>query len=78
MASDPNFRQDFSVERAEVSKDGETDTRGPYQSTVSNPKTKKPVTDKGTCLTVFKKHSDRSWKAVEDFTASEIIPTAPR
>jgi ketosteroid isomerase-like protein len=34
--------------------------------------------DKGTYLTVFKKQSDGSWKAVEDFTASEIPPPAPK
>jgi uncharacterized protein (TIGR02246 family) len=79
MVADPNFKLDFSAERVEVSKDGETAyTRGPYQLTVSNPKTKKPVTDKGTYLTVFKKQADGSWKAVEDFTASEIPPPASR
>jgi uncharacterized protein (TIGR02246 family) len=79
MVSDPNFKLDFSAERVEVSADGGTAyTRGPYQLTVSNPKTKKPVTDKGSYLTVFKKQADGSWKAVEDFTASQIPPPAPR
>jgi ketosteroid isomerase-like protein len=36
------------------------------------------VTDKGTYLTVFKKQADGSWKAVEDFTASEIPPAPAR
>ena len=79
MVADPNFKLDFSAERVDVAKDGETAyTRGPYQLTVSNPKTKKPVTDKGTYLTVFKKQADGSWKAVEDFTASEIPPASAR
>jgi uncharacterized protein (TIGR02246 family) len=79
MVADPNFKLDFSAQRVEISADGGTAyTRGPYQLTVSNPKTKKPVNDKGTYLTVFKKQSDGSWKAVEDFTASEIPPPAPK
>jgi ketosteroid isomerase-like protein len=79
MVADPNFKLDFSAERVDVAKDGEMAyTRGPYQLTVSNPKTKKPVTDKGTYLTVFKKQADGSWKAVEDFTASEIPPAPAR
>jgi uncharacterized protein (TIGR02246 family) len=79
MVADPNFKLDFSAQRVEISADGGTAyTRGPYQLTVSNPKTKQPVNDKGTYLTVFKKQSDGSWKAVEDFTASEIPPPAPK
>jgi hypothetical protein len=46
--------------------------------TVSNPKTKKPITDKGNFLTLYRKQSDGSWKATEDFNASEIPPSPAR
>lgn len=79
MVGDPNFKLDFSAARVEVSKDGETAyTRGPYQMTVSDPKTKKPVNDKGSYLTVYKKQADGSWKAVEDVAVSEMPPPPAR
>ena len=34
--------------------------------TMTNPKTKKPMTDKGKYLTVYAKQTDGSWKAVAD------------
>jgi hypothetical protein len=46
--------------------------------TVSNPKTKKPITDKGNFLTLYRKQNDGSWKATEDFNASEIPPSPAR
>ena len=42
--------------------------------TVTNPKTKKPVDDKGTYVTVFKKQADGNWKAIEDMSTSEVAP----
>jgi ketosteroid isomerase-like protein len=79
MIGDPNFKLDFSSQKVEVSKDGESAyTQGSYQLTVSNPKTKKPITDKGNFLTLYRKQSDGSWKATEDFNASEIPPSPAR
>jgi hypothetical protein len=34
--------------------------------TMTDPKTKKPMTDKGKYLTIFTKQSDESWKAIAD------------
>jgi hypothetical protein len=34
--------------------------------TMTDPKTKKPMTDKGKYLTVFTKQPDGSWKAIAD------------
>jgi ketosteroid isomerase-like protein len=42
--------------------------------TMTNPKNKKPVEDKGSYLTVFKKQADGGWKAIEDINTSEIAP----
>ncbi len=42
--------------------------------TMTNPKTKKPVEDKGSYVTVYKKQADGNWKAIEDINTSEVAP----
>ena len=77
VTSDPNFSLTFTATRVDVAKSGELGfTQGAYTMTVSDPKTKKSVTDKGKYLTVWKKQADGSWKAVED-TAVSDGPEAP-
>jgi ketosteroid isomerase-like protein len=39
--------------------------------TMTNPNTKKAAPDKGKYLTVFKKQSDGTWKAMEDMVSSD-------
>jgi uncharacterized protein (TIGR02246 family) len=75
MLDDPNLKIAFSPDRIEVSASGDlATTEGSYTMTMTNPKTKKPVEDKGTYLTVYKKQADGNWKAIEDTTSSEIAP----
>lgn len=65
--SDPNFTVNFGPTRTVASKGGDmVYSEGTYTMTTINPKTKKPVTDKGKYLTVFMKQPDGSWKAVSD------------
>jgi len=65
--ADPNFSMSFQNTRAVASKGGDlVYTMGTYAMTVTDPKTKKPVTDKGKYLTVYQKQADGSWKAVAD------------
>jgi uncharacterized protein (TIGR02246 family) len=67
LFADPNFALDFKSDRAMASKGGDmVYTQGTYTMTMSDPKTKKPVTDKGKFLTVYAKQADGSWKAVAD------------
>jgi uncharacterized protein (TIGR02246 family) len=67
MLADPNLSLNFSASKVEVSKGGDLAyTQGAYTMTSTNPKTKKPETEKGKYLTVFKKQADGSWKAIED------------
>jgi ketosteroid isomerase-like protein len=40
---------------------------------MTNPKTKKPATDKGKYLTVYEKQADGSWKAVADTFNSDSM-----
>jgi len=50
--------------------------RGSYTLQVTDPKTKKPITEKGSTLVVSKKQADGSWKVVEDFNTA--LPAAPQ
>jgi uncharacterized protein (TIGR02246 family) len=75
MLDDPNMKLNFSSDRVEMSAGGDlATTRGSYTMTMTNPKTKKPVEDKGSYLTVYKKQADGGWKAIEDINTSEVAP----
>lgn len=80
MFADPNFALSFQSTRVEASKGGDlVYSVGTYSMTMSDPKDKKPATDKGKYLTVFKKQSDGSWKAVADMISSDLAaPAAPQ
>jgi uncharacterized protein (TIGR02246 family) len=79
MLADPNFALTFQATRADASKGGDfVYTVGTYSMTVSSPKGKKPVTDKGKYLTVFKKQPDGSWKAVADMINSDMPAQSER
>lgn len=67
MFADPNFSLTFQSTRSIASKGGDmVYSQGTYVMTVTDPKTKKPVTDKGKYLTIYTKQPDGSWKAVAD------------
>jgi len=70
--ADPNFSVTFQSARAMASKGGDmVYSQGTYTMTMTNPKTKKPVTDKGKYLTIYTKQADGSWKAVVDTSNSD-------
>ncbi len=67
MLADPNFALTFTSTKMMASKGGDmVYSQGTYTMTMTNPKTKKPVTDHGKYLTVYTKQADGSWKAVAD------------
>jgi uncharacterized protein (TIGR02246 family) len=73
LMADPNFALTFHSTRVEASKGGDmVYTIGAYSRTVSDPKSKQPVTDKGNYLTVWKKQADGNWKVVTDMDNSEL------
>ena len=79
MLADPNFALTFESTQAEASKGSDfVYTVGTYSMTVSNPKGKTPVTDKGKYLTVFRKHPGGSWKAVADMMNSDMPAPSER
>lgn len=70
--ADPNFSFTLQDTRAVASKGGDmVFVQGTYTMTMSNPKTKKPVTDKGKYLTIYIKQADGSWKAAADTSNSD-------
>jgi ketosteroid isomerase-like protein len=72
LMADPNFALTFQSSRVDAAKGGDfVYTVGAYARTVSDPKTKQPVTDKGNYLTIWKKQSDGVWKVVTDMDNSE-------
>jgi len=75
MLADPKGKLAFSSERVDVSASGDmASSKGSYTMTMTNPKTKKPVEDKGSYVTVYKKQADGNWKAIQDITTSEVAP----
>ena len=65
--ADKNFALSFESTKAVASKGGDmVYTLGTYTSTSTNPKTKKPVNDKGKYMTVYMKQADGTWKVVAD------------
>jgi uncharacterized protein (TIGR02246 family) len=72
--TDPNFSLTFQSTRAVASKGGDmVYSQGTYTMTITDPKTKKAVTDKGKYLTVYVKQMDGSWKAVADTYNSDSM-----
>ena len=78
FTADPNFDLRFESTKVDVAKSGEIGyTQGAYTMTMTDPATKKPMTDKGKYLTVYKKQGDGSWKAVQDTVNSDMPMPEP-
>ena len=68
FVSDPAFKIQFASDRVAVATSGDlVSSRGHYTMTYTDPATKKPKTENGSYLTVYKKQPDGSQKAIEDF-----------
>lgn len=77
LFADPNLTLNFLASKVSVSKGGDLAyTQGAYTMTTTNPKTKKPDTETGKYLTIYKKQADGTWKAVEDMLNGDA-PAAP-
>jgi uncharacterized protein (TIGR02246 family) len=73
VVADKNLALNFSPTTVEVAKSGDIGyTQGAYEMTTTNPKSKKPATEKGEYVTVYKKGAG-GWKAVQDI----VTPSAP-
>ncbi|HEY6049568.1 MAG TPA: DUF4440 domain-containing protein [Sphingomicrobium sp.] len=74
--SDQNFSISFSSDKIDSSGDLAY-ARGRFTEKHTDPKTQQVVSGSGSYVTVYKKQSDGSWKAVEDFAVEDPAPPAP-
>jgi len=73
--ADPNLALTFTATQVEVSKGGDLAySRGTYSMTTTDEKTKKPVTEKGKYVTVYRKGADGTWKAIQDINNADPPP----
>lgn len=78
ILADPNVSLDIATSKVEVSKGGDLAySQGVYHLTSTDPKTKRPVSETGKYLTVYKKQADGTWKAVEDMLNADAPAVGP-
>ena len=78
MVADPAISLRFLSSKVDVAASGDLGyTQGSYTLTLTDPKTKKPFTDHGSYVLIYRKQADGSWKAVSDIVTSEVPPAAP-
>ena len=78
LLADPNVALDFATSKVEVAKSGDLAyTQGIYHLTSTDPKTKRPASETGKYLTIYKKQADGSWKAIEDMLNADAPAVGP-
>jgi uncharacterized protein (TIGR02246 family) len=76
--ADQAFVVTFASDKIDVAGSGDLAyARGHFSEKYTDPKTQKVMTDSGSYMTVYKKQSDGSWKAIEDFAAADPDSTKP-
>jgi uncharacterized protein (TIGR02246 family) len=77
MVADKGFSLSFAATKVEVAKSGDIGySEGAYNMTMTAPKSKRVLTEKGKYVTVFKKQADGGWKVVADIVNADA-PAAP-
>jgi uncharacterized protein (TIGR02246 family) len=72
LLGDKNISLSFTPMSVEASKSGDVAySHGTYTMTMTNARTKRPVTEKGKYVTVYKKQADGSWKAILDINNAD-------
>jgi len=77
--TDPGFSIHFAPDRIDVAKSGDMAyTAGRYRQVTTDPKTKAPVVEVGSYVTVYRKQADGGWKSVADINTPEpgTVPPA--
>ena len=78
MTADPALSLKFQASVVDAAKSGDMAySQGTYTMTMTDPKTKQPVNDHGSYVTVYHKQADGSWKAVSDIASSAVPPPSP-
>ncbi len=76
MIADKNFSFTISSEKVNVAKSGDLGySHGAYTWTMTDPKTKKVLIERGKYVTVYKKQADGGWKAVADIDNEDAPPS---
>jgi uncharacterized protein (TIGR02246 family) len=77
ILADPKFAITLSNNATDVSKSGDIGyTQGAATITMTDPKSKKVITETDKYVTVFKKQADGAWLAVQDINNSDGAPNA--
>jgi ketosteroid isomerase-like protein len=77
FVSDGDFALTFDATRVVVAGGGDYGyVQGSYTLTMTDPVTKKPSTDLGGYLRIYRKQTDGAWKVVQEIRASRL-PAAP-
>ena len=75
LMSDPNYKQVFSPDRVIVAKSGDLAvSRGHFEITMTDTNTNAAQPVPGSYLTVYRKESDGSWKALARFLTRGPLP----
>jgi len=75
--ADPNFSMKFNTAKVEATASGDLGyTTGAYTMTMTDPKSKKVLREKGKYLTVYGKQMDGTWKIVDDINNPDA-PAVP-
>jgi uncharacterized protein (TIGR02246 family) len=70
--SDKNFSLNFKPVNVQVAKGGDLAySHGTFSATITDAKTKKPVTEIGKYVTVYRKTADGTWKAILDINNTD-------
>jgi uncharacterized protein (TIGR02246 family) len=78
MVADPALNLKFQSSKIEVARSGDIGyTQGIYTMTMTDPVTKKVISDHGSYVTTYRKQPDGTWKAVADIATSEVPPPPP-
>ena len=78
LVRDGNFALTFEAARVELA--GSVDfgyVQGSYTLMVTDPSTKKPATDRGTYLRVYRKQMNGAWSVLLDMRASSLPASTP-
>lgn len=76
--ADPAFVISFASDKVDVAGSGDLAyTRGHLSEKYTDPKTQTVMSDSGSYVTVYKRQSDGSWKAIEDFAAADPDSAKP-
>jgi ketosteroid isomerase-like protein len=76
--ADSAFTCQYQIAKVDVAQSGDLGyTQGAYTCTMTDPKSGKPIGDRGKWLTVRRKQADGSWKIVQDMTSSDLPLSNP-